>query len=103
MLVKATCIKDQGLPGKGPRSGRGITLKKGELSRYGYNAHISKEERHSALRNAMKVYGPLSVYRKLDAVAKLTIRTAPEAHAIFKADRNWVQTHFEMKKSARLG
>jgi hypothetical protein len=102
VLVKAACIKDRGLPGKGPRSGRGITMKKGELSRYGYNAHISEEARHAALRRAMKVYGPLSVYHKLDAVAKLTLRTAPEAHKIFKADREWVQTHFEMKKSAKL-
>ena len=102
VLVKAACIKDRGLPGKGSRSGRGITLKKGELSRYGYNAHISEEARHEALRKAMKVYGPLSVYHKLDAVAKLTVRTTPEAHKIFKADREWVQKNFEMKKSARL-
>jgi hypothetical protein len=102
VLVKAACIKDRGLPGKGPRSGRGITMKKGELSRYGYNVHISEEARHAALRRAMKVYGPLSVYHKLDAVAKLTMRTAPDAHRIFKADREWVQTHFEMKKSAKL-
>jgi hypothetical protein len=103
VLVKAACIKDRGLPGKGPRSGRGITMKKGELSRYGYNAHISEEARHAALRKAMKVYGPLSVYHKLDAITKLTMRTAPDAHKIFKADRDWVQRHFEMKKSARLG
>lgn len=103
VLVKAACIKDRGLPGKGPRSGRGITVKKGELSRYGYNAHLSEEARHAALRKAMKVYGPLSVYRKLNAVAQLTKRTAPDAHKVFKADRDWVQSHFEMKKSARLG
>jgi hypothetical protein len=102
VLVKASCVKDRGLPGKGPRSGRGITMKKGELSRYGYNAHISEDARHAALRKAMKVYGPLSVYRKLDAVAKLTLRTAPEAHKVFKDDREWVQKHFEMKKSAKL-
>lgn len=101
VLVQATCIKNRGLPGKGPRSGKGITMKKGELSRYGYNAHKSEEERHTALRKAIKVYGPLNVYRKLDAVAKLTKRTAPEAHKVFTADRQWVQTHFEMKKNAR--
>lgn len=100
VLVKASCIKDRGLPGKGPRSGRGITLKKGELSRYGYNAHKNEDERHAALRKAMKVYGPLSVYHKLDAVAKLTLRTAPEAHKVFKADREWVQKNFTMKKGA---
>jgi hypothetical protein len=100
-LVQASCVKDRGLPGKGPRSGKGITMKKGELSRYGYNAHKGEEERHAALRKAIKVYGPLSVYHKLDAVAKLTKRTAPEAHRVFTTDRAWVQRHFEMKKNAR--
>jgi hypothetical protein len=75
-------------------------MKKGELSRYGYNAHKGEEDRHAALRKAIKVYGPLSVYHKLDAVAKLTKRTAPEAHRVFSTDRAWVQRHFEMKKSA---
>jgi hypothetical protein len=102
-LVKAACIKDRGLPGKGPRSGKGIgPLKKGELSRYGYNAHKSETERHSALKKAMEVYGPLSVYHKLDAVAKYTIRTAPDAHKVFKADRDWVYKNFPMKKYAKI-
>jgi hypothetical protein len=101
VLVKAGCIKDKGLPGKGPRNGKGIgTLKKGELARYGYNAHKSEEERHEALKKAMKVYGPLSVYRKLDAVTKYTMRTAPDAHRIFKADRDWVFKNYPMKKMA---
>jgi hypothetical protein len=102
-LVKASCIKNRGLPGKGPRSGKGIgTLKKGELSRYGYNAHKSETDRHAALRRAMGVYGPLGVYRKLDAVAKYTLRTAPEAHKVFKTDRDWVYKNFPMKKNARI-
>lgn len=101
VLVKASCIKDRGLSGKGPRSGKGIgTLHKGELSKYGYSAHGSTEERHTALKKAIHVYGPLSVFRKLDAIAKYTRRTAPEAHRIFKADRAWVQTNFTLKKSA---
>jgi hypothetical protein len=101
VLVKASCIEDRGLPGKGPRSGTGIgKLREGDLSRYGYNAHKSESERHAALRKAIHVYGPLSVYRKLDAVTKYTQRTAPEAHRIFKTDRNWVYRHYPMKKSA---
>lgn len=102
-LVKASCVKDRGLPGKGPREGKGIgPLKKGELSRYGYNAHKSEVERHSALKKAMEVYGPLGVYHKLDAITKYTVRTAPEAHRVFKADRDWVYKNFPMKKNARI-
>lgn len=100
ILVKAACIKNRGLPGKGPRSGKGITMKKGELSRYGYNAHKTQQERHDALKRAIEVYGPLNVFRKLDAVSKLTLRTAPEAHKIFKEDRDWVYKNFPMKKNA---
>jgi hypothetical protein len=97
--VKAVCIKDRGLPGKGPRSGTGIgTLKKGDLSRYGYNYHKDVKERHEALLKAMSVYGPLTVYHKLDAIVKYTVRTAPKAHMIFKHDRDWVYKNFPMKK-----
>ena len=100
-LVKASCIKNRGLPGKGPRTGKGIgPLKEGELSRYGYKARSSEEARHKALKKAIEVYGALNVYRKLDAVAKLTLRTAPEAHRIFKADRSWVQNHYVLKERA---
>lgn len=103
VLVKAACIKDRGLPGKGPREGKGIgELKRGELSRYGYNAHKTESERHSALKKAMEVYGPLGVYRKLDAITKYTVRTAPEAHKVFKSDRDWVYKNYPMKKYAKV-
>lgn len=100
-IVKASCVKNRGLPGKGPRTGKGIgPLKEGELSRYGYKARESEESRHKALKKAIEVYGALGVYRKLDAVAKLTLRTAPEAHRIFKTDRSWVQNHYVLKERA---
>jgi len=100
-VVKASCIKNRGLAGKGPRSGKGIgPLKEGELSRYGYKARSSVEERHKALKKAIEVYGALGVFRKLDAVAKLTLRTAPEAHRVFVADRSWVQNHYVLKERA---
>jgi hypothetical protein len=98
-IVKASCVKDQGLPGKGPGSGKGIgPLKQGELTKYGYNIHKSTDERHVALRKAIAVYGALSVFRKLTAVANLTLRTAPEAHSIFKEDLKWVQKNYTLKK-----
>lgn len=100
-LVKAACVKNRGLPGKGPASGKGIgPLKEGELSRYGYKARLPEQERHKALRKAIDVYGALGVFRKLDAVAKLTLRTAPEAHRIFIADRKWIQNNFVLKEKA---
>jgi hypothetical protein len=51
------------------------------------------------LKKAVEEYTALGVFRKLDAVAKLTKRTAPEAHRIFKTDRDWVQRTYTLKGS----
>jgi hypothetical protein len=97
--VAPACIKNRGLPGKGPKEGEGIgKLRKGELIQYGYQYRLSDGARHSALKRAIDRYGALSVYRKLDAVAKLSVRTAPEASSIFAKDRNWIRNHYELKK-----
>lgn len=96
--VKSACIKDRGLPGRGPPGGKGIgPLRKGELSKHGYNAKRTESERHAALRRAVAEYGGVATFRKLDAVTKLSLRTAPEAHATFKADRDWVYRTFVKK------
>lgn len=88
-VVQAACVKDRGLPGKGPQA---ITpLRKGELKKYGYSFRKSDLIRHEALRKAVKEFGVLGVYRKLDAVTKLSVRAAPKASAIFKKDRDWVR------------
>jgi len=88
-IVEAACIKDRGLAGKGPQE---LTpLRKGELQKYGYSYRKSDLDRHEALRKAAKEFGALGVYRKLDAVAKLSVRAAPRASAVFKKDRDWVK------------
>jgi hypothetical protein len=97
--VPPSCIQNHGLPGKGPVEGEGFgKLRKGELIKYGYQYRLSDSLRQSALKKAIKRYGPLSVYRKLDAVAKLSLRTAPDANKIFVRDRDWVQGNFELKE-----
>jgi hypothetical protein len=88
-IVKASCIKDRGLKGKGPQEIG--PLRRGELLKHGYTYRKSSDERHSALRKAAKEFGPLGVYRKLNAVAKLSSRTEPEIAKVFKTDRNWVK------------
>jgi hypothetical protein len=82
-------VKDKGLPGKGPQEIG--PLRKGELAKHGYSYKKSDLDRHEALRKAAKEFGPLGVYRKLDAVAKLAVRAAPKASAVFKKDRDWVK------------
>jgi hypothetical protein len=88
-VVKRKCVKDTGLPGKGEK--KIGPLRKGELSRYGYTLKISEKERHKSLKKAVEKYGALGVYRKLDAVAKLTSRSVPEASKLFEKDRDWVK------------
>jgi hypothetical protein len=49
--------------------------------------------RHSSLRAAIKELGALNVYRKLDAVAKLSVTANPTASSAFTADRDWIRSH----------
>ena len=97
--VPAGCIKDRGLPGRGPASGKGFgKLRKGDLIKYGYQYRLSDALRHRALKKAIAQYGTLGVYHKLDAVAKLSKRTASDASNIFSKDRNWVKEQFNSER-----
>lgn len=100
--VPSSCIKNVGLPGKGFQGiGPGIgELQEGELSRFGYE-HVVKQstqDRHTALRKAVKEYGALVVWRKLNAVQVLSRHTSPITAAIFLRDRNWVKRTFGISK-----
>lgn len=91
-LVEATCIKNRGLPGK---QAIGIgPLRKGELIQFGYSFRLPRETRRKALQKAVKKYGPIGVYRKLNAVSKLSKRTVPDASEVFAGDRNWIRKEY---------
>lgn len=95
--VGSKCVKDIGLPGKGKQSIG--PLRKGELSKYGYSMKEEEAKRHSALKKAVDEYGALGVYRKLDAVSKLTFRSIPAASKVYEKDRNWVKEKYEPLKA----
>lgn len=91
--VRSACIKDQGESGKWTvkHGSAGIgALKAGKLSKLGYSSSGSTSERHTAIQKAIKAYGPLAVYRMLNAVYVYSKRTTPAKSATYKADRNWV-------------
>jgi len=113
VIVKTKCVKDKGFPGKGTQ--KIGPLHKGELTKHGYQIFqksksgnyifetngkthkvVSQERRHKALRKAIKEYGALDVFRKLDAVAKLSVRTTPQGSKIWEEDRDWVKKTFEL-------
>ncbi len=93
--VPASCVKNTGKKGKLPAGAPRIgPLRKGELAKHGYSYKAPEDTRKNALRKAIGEFGALNTYRKLDAVAKLTERTNPKAAAVFKHDRNWIQTQY---------
>jgi hypothetical protein len=74
------------------RRGPGIgPLKKGSLRKVGYSVTNSKTARHSALKKAVKKYGPTSTFHKLNAVGTFTKRTSKVKSKSFIADRDWVK------------
>ena len=95
VIIPATCINDKLPPTK--NTTRIGPLQKGDLTKYGYSARLDRDERHRALKKAIIVYGAISVYHKLDAVMKLTITTAPDAHRVFKADIEWLRKKYTLK------
>lgn len=69
-------------------------LKEGKLVKLGYSAKKSKTARHKALKKAVRSYGALSTFRKLNAASTYTKRTSKGRSKTFKADRNWVKKSF---------
>lgn len=98
--VAASCIPDVGRPGKGlqaPSGGPGIgPLRKGDLTQFGYGrvTEMSDGLRHLALARAVSTFGALTVWRKLNAVYVYTRNTSPRSSAVFKADRDWIKSHY---------
>jgi len=86
--VKSTCVKDANAPVIGK-------LKPGLLTDLGYSTADSVATRHAALTKAVKKFGHLSTFRKLNAASVLMKNTLPTKSKTMKADRNWVKkTYF---------
>ena len=68
-------------------------LKEGQLAKFGYVnvVHKTTEVRRAALDKAVKEFGALSVFRKLNAVYVYGRRSAKESSKIFKEDRDWIK------------
>lgn len=90
--ISSGCIKNRNQSAKSSTKTFG-KLRKGELIRYGYQYRLADRIRHKALDDAVEAYGATSVWHKLDAIAKLTKHAAPDAHAIFVRDRDWIKEH----------
>jgi len=83
---------DLGRPGIGPKLIP--IIHKGSLTKYDYAIKKSAEARRDALKKAIKAYGPLEVFHKLQAQANLRKRTQPKARAVFQSDAQWVSSNY---------
>ena len=72
------------------------SLRKNDLKQFGYSTSVPEARRHSALGKAVKTYGALSVFRKLNAVYVYSKNRAPAASAVFKMDRDWVKRQYDV-------
>jgi hypothetical protein len=92
-IVKPGCIKAIGMSKKRGTKGKQLfILKKGELTKYGYHSNLTETQRHDALKKALSVIKPLSLYRKLDALYILNKNVNPSLAKLFQDDANWVKT-----------
>lgn len=89
-----------GMASRTPRLTRRSTrigpLKHGELEVFGYK-HVqgmSDAARHRSLSNAVRAYGALSVFRKLNAVYIFTRKSSPGSSRVFLTDRDWVRSRY---------
>lgn len=72
---------------------RGIgKLRKGDLITLGYHASKTTTARRRALNKAVRKYGPLSTFRKLNAVMVYSKKSSKSK--TFKKDRNWIKKKF---------
>ena len=97
VFVKEGCIPDLGLLGKRTEPGGIGILRKGELTQFGYRVKNSVQERHKALVQAIRYFGSLGVWRKLNAIYVYTKNTNPLFSSIYNDDRNWVRNKYGLK------
>jgi hypothetical protein len=67
-------------------------LRHGLLAKFGYShvTSLTQSQRHAALQKAVKAYGALSVFHKLNAIYVYSKKTAPISSKLFKTDRDWI-------------
>lgn len=68
----------------------------GSLAVLGYTTKSPLKVRRKALEKAVKKYGGLKVFRKLNAVYVLNSNRNPTLSEKFKRDRNWVKKNFSV-------
>jgi Family of unknown function (DUF5771) len=88
--VKSSMIRNRGLPGKGPYVLPPLTP--GKL--YGYSVSASPSSRKKSLTIAMMHNSPLTVFRRLQVLARYLKRTSPTAVRTILSNASMVRRKF---------
>ena len=97
-LVKASCITKRGQSNRAKTRKIG-PLRKGDLKQYGYThiAGLSINKRRGALKQAVKQYGSLSVWKKLNVLYVYFKNTNPSLSELYNQDKIWIKETYGLK------
>ncbi len=90
------CIKS--VTGKSKKGSKLITIMdKDVLGKYGYDniKTMGQTQRHAALRKAIHANKPLSIYRRIIAIATLNKNRDKSLYKILRKDAAWIKTQTE--------
>jgi 3-deoxy-D-arabino-heptulosonate 7-phosphate (DAHP) synthase class II len=78
-----------------------VTLRKGLLTKLGYvNIHdLSEAKRHAALKKAVKAYGSLSTWKKLNILSIFAKNKHKNMKAIYDSDKDWIKDTYGLKQT----
>ena len=94
--VAPGCIKS--VTGKSKKGTKLITIMdKDVLAKYGYEniKNMNQSDRHKALRKAIRDNKPLSIYRRIIAIATLNKNKDKILYKILRLDAEWIQSRTE--------
>lgn len=96
--VKATCITNKGLPGKGPKILP--KPKSGLLEQYGYKdiKNLSAKQREEILEKAAKQLGYKDIIKHLTLIHNLSHRSNPETAKLMKQDQEKISKIYKTHK-----
>ena len=96
--VGSKCIKDQGMPGKGPKIIRLPKEDIGILSNYGYSLKLPYDDRIKAIKKSMKHVDELKLLRHINALRTL-FKSNEKYFDKLNKDLHWIQKHYKTNKS----
>lgn len=88
--VPPSCVEDQGKPGKTPSYRRVLPVpEEGKLK--GWSSSQGDQERHQALKKAVKSEGCRGVILRLNLEANFTKNTSPKTYKKARKDMTWLR------------